>query len=298
MILSGETPVPQEVSEQKLTYEEVEGLLIELNQKGIFGTLRPELQGDRTFFDPDQGYIAEDDESPAGTVFDMYREALLEENPVATRNYYTEEERKNMIDALDPGSRKRMVLLSYYQISEETPWVEAVGAICGRQIHKSEDFPKHATIARVLEKIERLPQEGWLRRLGFKIKKDPQTERGFGGYITLQGPLESARKVLLAMTELGGYDEGSGWKRSAQVALKKSLENRINMDLDILGDDDEKRMVRVISFPVRQDGSIEVSLGGGGNRTKFSEMETAFEDAVARAVETDNQAKKGGEENG
>lgn len=291
MIPSGEIPIPQEVSEQKFTYEEVEGLLAEFNQKGIFGTLRAEQQELRTFFDSKQGYIAEDDESPTGTVLDMYKDALQEENPVTIRS--SERERKNMIDVLEPGSRERAVLLAYYQISEETPWAEASGAICSRQIHKSESFPQSGVVG-ILEKLEgsvtqpeifNSTREKLLEDLNLEVRKDPQTGWEFGGYITVRGPLESVRKVLLAMTELGGYDEDSGWKRVSQIALRKSLENRINMDLDILGENGKKKMVRIISFSVKPDGSIEISLGGGGNRTKFSEMETVFENAVAKAAE-------------
>ncbi|MBM4401844.1 MAG: hypothetical protein FJ044_01205 [Candidatus Cloacimonetes bacterium] len=198
MIPQGEVPIPEAVSEEKFTYEEVEDLLIELNQKGILGTLRPEVQDPGTFFDPEQGYIAEDDESPLGIVLDMYRDALIEGSSVTTKHLRSEEERKNMIEALAPGSRERQVLLAYYGISEETPWVEASVAIAGRQIHKSEDFPKYGTVSSVLGRLEKPTAE--------ERKREEAEEREHYSsipriYEYLRRPLSRGTKLLLGASQ-------------------------------------------------------------------------------------------------
>jgi len=147
----GKLPAP-ETAEQEFTYEEIKTLLGEL--EGVFRTLRSEQQVPRTFFDPASGYIAEYDESPVGTVLTMYRAAIIDEDPVVTRNLHTDADRQAVIGALEPRGRERAVLFAYYQVNETDPWSGVSGHFSSRQSYKSENFPTPSTIWETLKRVK------------------------------------------------------------------------------------------------------------------------------------------------
>jgi len=144
-------------SEAQFSEDEIGVILETLASHNVFPNFRSEVQTPNHFFDPDQGYVddVEEMDTPLDTrtVFDHYREALIENNPVATQAYDNNDQREAMIFALEPNSRQRAVLLSYYSSFEKALWNTTVGNIVSTQRHRSENFPQYDVIQRICEQL-------------------------------------------------------------------------------------------------------------------------------------------------
>lgn len=154
--------MPLETSpSDELSPERVYAILKNLGSSGVLGGIRADLQETRTFFDPNEGYVTEgDDTSSAGAVFDMYRDALAEGIEASVRKHLPSTI-PELIAALEVDSRKRMALFGYYGIREDTPWREAREKINSirSQSWKYDSFPTPADQARTFQHIRELEEK-------------------------------------------------------------------------------------------------------------------------------------------
>lgn len=142
----------QEGQQQEVNYDTVEQELSKL--KDVFEEFRSDVQNTGTFFDPEKGYVMEDDESETGNVLDAYREALIERNQDAIKSYFGNDDRiQAVIDVLEPGSFSRQVLLAYCKLDENTPWNTAQNNISIIQSYKNENFPDYNITSNVLKRL-------------------------------------------------------------------------------------------------------------------------------------------------
>lgn len=187
-------------NEAEPSLETIKAELVWFHRKGIFQQLRSEEQDERTFFNPNMGYITENDESPVGTVLDLYRTALIEKDPIAIRNYCTDEEIQEMIDSLEPGSFKRQLLLAYYGIPEGLKWHnDAKQRISEKQRSKyADNFPSPNEVSETLANYQTLqryktnPPEKYEILTG-KIDAKP----------TIEITYDSVKDLLTDLNELG-----------------------------------------------------------------------------------------------
>lgn len=126
------------------------------------------------------------------------------------------------------------------------------------------------------------PEKRLLDTLGIEVRKTPQSGERFGGFIILKGPLENVIEVVVQITKLGAYP---GHRQQAvERQIRRALPRGINnLDLNIPGEGEETKMVRLNSR-ARQE-TLEIEFGGGGNHTTFSEMDFAVTAATKKTLE-------------
>lgn len=138
----------------EITEEEVEEALTLLGRKGIFASLRASQQEVRSFFDPSSGWVAEYEDSSVLNILNAFREAIVEDDPDAIKGLYTDQEKEDMVKALEPGSKKRAILLAYFNVSENESWNDESGKFSDRQSYKSDGFPSNSDIRVVMENLK------------------------------------------------------------------------------------------------------------------------------------------------
>ena len=124
--------------------------------------------------------------------------------------------------------------------------------------------------------------EDKLIQFGYEVSITPRTEGEdeYGGYINITGDTEQVRKLLIAVAEFNGaYNPGY-----AVNEIKKDIGtwSGPTFDISIKDADGKMKMIRVIAGAIGDRWNVQ--FGGGGNLTKFEEMETALEKAVAQLL--------------
>ncbi|EFK96194.1 hypothetical protein LDC_1794 [sediment metagenome] len=135
--------------------EEIEVVLEYALTRGIFHKMRSDIQHS-TFFEPDTGFVTQNDESKTREVLDMYREVIKSGDPNFRRNIFTDEEAQIYVEALAPESTIRKILLAYWQSGEDSPWFKTQQGISSFQSYKNEGFPSQFDIDRVFQNLNKL----------------------------------------------------------------------------------------------------------------------------------------------
>lgn len=126
-----------------------------------------------------------------------------------------------------------------------------------------------------MKNTERPPTlEEKLSRTGLRISETPP-------FFEVSGKAETVVELLKKIAEAGGC-YGDGYRL---VNIKRNLEkfNRqghSTIDIDVKNPQGEVRMVRVQTYGMDQAGNLDVTFGGGGNRTTLAEMRYALNKAA------------------
>lgn len=148
--MPGELPSDQQFNNEHTTDEHgpevisektIEDTLRNLHETNVLINMRYIQHQRKGFFDPNMGYVAEHDQSEAGNVLTLLRDALMDGDEVASTGVDSATDVDYIVTALEPDSVQRRILMAYWMIRENTPWREATGQIYSRQSHRYENFP-------------------------------------------------------------------------------------------------------------------------------------------------------------
>jgi len=123
-----------------------------------------------------------------------------------------------------------------------------------------------------------------LKTLGVEMSTRQPQNGPYDGYISLSGTSQSLLTNMFGFVDTSGV-YGQGPRR---LGVRKELERIFQrkdgtIDLLIPSQNGHEQMVRLITQK-NQDDSMRISLGGGGNLTRFEDMEHTFSTTVDQLV--------------